>query len=396
MARPDRAFRRLMGGTTIAAFLGLAWAAVPVATTQDTQSKPPKAEPAVKPAKKAGAIARLADPWPEPAALAALREEAEQLPLFQSAVPLPFRLTADLTAINKDRKPNSDKRFPGVLEIQSEGKPVSIPVELGSRGHARLNVRTCEVVPLRLEFAKKDVKGTVFEDHGELKLVTHCRNDRDHDQYILKEYLAYQVFRLFTPRSFRARLVQATYFDSAKNKETGPRYAMLIERNNDVAKRLEGRRYPLEKQVFQRLDQDSLVLMALLEYLIGNTDFSIYALHNVELVQDRFGKIYPVAYDFDYSGLVNAAYAVADRRLQLTNVRDRLYRGPCRTAAELEPFLARFREKKTEVLGLVDAVSDFKPAAKKEAREYLDEFFSIIEPNRVKRNLIDPCVKAGM
>ena len=136
--------------------------------------------------------------------------------------------------------------------------------------------------------------------------------------------------------------------------------------------------------------------MTLLQYLIGNTDYSIFALHNVKLVQNPQGTIYPVAYDFDYSGLVNAEYAIADRRLFLTSVRDRLYRGPCRTAEELEPLLATFRARKNEVLGLVDTIPDYKPAARDQARDYLDDFFSLIEPKRVKRNLIDSCVKGGM
>jgi hypothetical protein len=412
MARPHRRVGRLAGGTVLAAFMGLAVAAFPgtvlpgsspevlaapagLAGDGQAQAGPAKKDPPVKPAKDP--VAKLAMPWPSAEELAARREEAENLPLFKTASPLPVTITADFTAINKDRKPDSDKRFPGVVQLQADGgQTASLPVTLSTRGHARLNARTCEVVPLRLDFAKQDVTGTVFEGQGELKLVTHCRNDRDHDQVILTEYLAYQVFRLFTPRSFRARLVQATYVDSAKKKTSGPRYAMLLEEDGDVARRMEGRIFPLTKRHFRQLDQDSLTLMTLLEFLIGNTDYSIYALHNVRLVQEPRGTIYTVAYDFDYSGLVNAEYAVADRRLFLTSVRDRLYRGPCRTAEELEPFLATFRARKSEVLGLVDTIPDFKPVARDQARDYLNDFFSLIEPKRVKRNLIDPCVKAGM
>jgi len=422
MARPQRGIGRLAGGTVLAGFMGFALTAVPgailpgafpetpalaagLAGGEQAPSKeqapqkgqdPAKAKEDAKPAKKDPA-AKLALPWPSAEELAARREEAENLPLFKTASPLAVTITADFTAINKDRKPDSEKRFPGVVQLQIDGgQTASVPVTLSSRGHARLNARTCEVVPLRLDFLKKDVTGTVLEGQGELKLVTHCRNDRDHDQVILTEYLAYQVFRLFTPRSFRARLVQATYVDSAKKKTTGPRYGMLIEEDGDVARRMEGRVFPLTKRYFRQLDQDSLTLMTLLEYLIGNTDYSIFALHNVKLVQDPRGTIYPVAYDFDYSGLVNAEYAIADRRLFLTSVRDRLYRGPCRTAEELEPFLATFRARKSEVLGLVDTIPDYKPFARDEARDYLNDFFSLIEPKRVKRNLIDSCVKGGM
>jgi hypothetical protein len=138
--------------------------------------------------------------------------------------------------------------------------------------------------------------------------------------------------------------------------------------------------------------------MALLQYAIGNTDYSIYALHNVELVQAPNGTLYTVPYDFDYSGLVNAPYAAADKRLGITSVRQRLYRGPCLTVPELEPFLATIRPKKSEVLGLLDLISDLRGSQRDDVREYLEEFFSIIEnPGRTKRALIDSCEKkAGM
>lgn len=404
MARPHRRFGRLVGGTALAAVIGfacvvVAGARLPAASLEMRPVPADQAAPTqtvAKPAKK-DPVAKLAAPWPARAELAARREEAENLPLFKAASPLPFTISADFTAINRDRKPDSDKRFPGVIEVGTDGgRTAAVPITLSSRGHARLNSRTCQVVPLRLDFAKRDAAGTVFEGHGELKLVTHCRNDRDHDQHVLTEYLAYQVFRLFTPRSFRARLVQVTYVDTAKKKTSGPRYGMLIEQDEDVARRMEGRLFPLTKRLFRQLDQDTLTLMTLLQYLVGNTDYSIYALHNVKLVQEPGGTVYPVAYDFDYSGLVNADYAIADRRLHITSVRDRLYRGPCRTVEELEPFLAMFRAKKGDVLALVDAVPDFEPDAKAQAREYLDAFFSLIEPKRVKRTILDSCVPNGM
>ena len=77
--------------------------------------------------------------------------------------------------------------------------------------------------------------------------------------------------------------------------------------------------------------------MMMLEYMIGSTDFSIYALHNVVLVQTQDRTLYPVPYDFDMTGLVSPPYAIPDKRLPIGSVKDRLYRGPCRTLERPAP-----------------------------------------------------------
>jgi len=407
MARRGGPGLQMVAGAAAAALVGLALTVAtgafgsPAGTTgvadgaagdRQAEGKPP-AKPKKDP------LARLAEPWPSLDEIAKRREEAEKLPLFKSHDPLAITITADIGAINRDRNPDSDKRFPGTVSVEGEGgKMLSLPVELSTRGHARLNVRTCDAAPLKLDFVKKDLMGTVLDGQGELKLVTHCRTDDDHEQHVLSEYFVYRLFNLFTPRSFRARLVKVVYVDSRRQKTSPVRYGMLLEKDDHVATRLGGRLAPLPKRLFRQLDQETLTLMALLQYAIGNTDYSIYALHNVELVQAPNGTLYTVPYDFDYSGLVNAPYAAADKRLGITSVRQRLYRGPCLTVQELEPFLATIRPKKSEVLGLLDLISDLRGSQRDDVREYLEEFFSIIEnPGRTKRALIDSCEKkAGM
>ena len=79
----------------------------------------------------------------------------------------------------------------------------------------------------------------------------------------------------------------------------------------------------------------------LFEYMIGNTDMSIWALHNVRLIQKPNRTLIAVPYDFDLSGLVHAPYATPDRRLGLRSVVDRMYRGPCRSADEFDAAAAR-------------------------------------------------------
>jgi hypothetical protein len=132
--------------------------------------------------------------------------------------------------------------------------------------------------------------------------------------------------------------------------------------------------------------------MMLFEYMIGNTDFSIWALHNVRIVQDRARRLYPVPYDFDLSGFVHAPYASPDPRIGIRSVLDRLYRGPCRTADEFEAAVASFRAKRGDMLALIDSMLDLERDAKSEAKEFLESFFRSIEkPNAIKKQFVDGC-----
>jgi hypothetical protein len=376
--------RRIAAGLVSAGVIAIAVASVHGWPQAQAQQKPAKKDP----------IAKAAEPWPDAKQLADRRVDAEGLPLFKSQETLAFTLTSDIGAINRDRDPNSTKVFPGTIQVPGDGGVQPIPVEVSGRGHSRRNPRVCSVIPIRLDFAKKDVAGTVFEGQKDLKLVTHCENSSDGEQNVLGEYLTYKIFNLLAPQSFRVRLVKVTYVDPKRDKAPVPRYGILLENDEDVARRMEGRLYTVRNRLFNFIDPESLMMMTLLQYMIANTDYSIMALHNVKLVQKPSLAIYAVPYDFDYSGLVNTGYGVAAKDLEISSVRERLYRGPCKTMPELMPFLERFTAKKDEVLALIDQIPDMKPARQKDAREYLGEFFSTASnPGKAKRAFIDNCKK---
>lgn len=338
---------------------------------------------------------RLAEPWPDAQKLRERQVAAENRPLFRTADPLAVTLAADFKALSKDRQVDSPKRFPGVLTVAGEGRqPVAIPVQLGTRGNLRLNSRTCSFVPLRVEFSKKETetKGTPFESQGSLKLVTHCENTGDHEQYVLGESLAYKIANILTPDSFRIRVARATYVDTTKGKTLTTRSAIFIEDQDDLARRMQGRIAPVEKLLFRNLDQPSLLRLTVFQVMIGNTDYSIHALHNARLIQDPQGVMRPVAYDFDVSGLVNPPYAAPDPRLRLSSVRDRRYRGPCLPVEQLEPTLAEFRAKKAEILALYDAEAGLNERYRNAAKDYLKDFFDIIaNQRRTKFLFVDRC-----
>jgi hypothetical protein len=332
-------------------------------------------------------------PPPDPAQIAKWKAEAEALPLFASKTPLEFTLTGNFKVITKDRDTLSTKDYWGELALASPGgAEAKFPVKLSTRGHFRLQGRNCTFVPLWVDFQKKELKGTVFDGQNRVKLVTHCRSNGEFDQYILNEYLAYQVHNILTPDSFRARLARVTYVDSASGKPLETRNAIFLEDNGDVARRMGGEIVETPNQLFATVDFQRINEVAIFEYFIGNTDWSLAALHNIKLVKLPNNHILPVAYDLDFSGLVDTKYAAPDSRLPIQNTRQRLYRGPCRTMDQLEPIFQHYRDKRSEIMALYDDFPGLNDRYVRDTKRWLGEFFDLLnKPRELKFTFVDNC-----
>ncbi len=327
--------------------------------------------------------------------IAKTARKANTRALFADTAPIEFSLVANYGALAKDRDTLSTKRFAGTLVVaDSAGAERRIPVTLRTRGHFRLMARNCRFVPIRIDFADSGRKNTPFAGQSGIKLGTHCQNGDDrYDGYTHREYLAYRVFNQVTPLSFRARLARGTYVDSASGKTVATHTAMFIESENDLARRAGGKIAELRGALFDDLQADQLLALSLFEYAIGNTDFSLYALHNTRLLQlPNGGSMMPLAYDFDFSGLVGAHYATPDPRMGIRRVQDRRFRGPCRPAEQYQQAAKRFLDKKSEIMAEIDAVPGMSKHDQGETRDYLNSFFATLEnPGRFKREIVEAC-----
>jgi hypothetical protein len=330
----------------------------------------------------------IAEGWPDGEAAQARRIDAESRRLFASDDIVRLTLSADIKRLNKDR--TGTTAYPATLTTSDGAGTGTFQVQLRPRGHFRLRKTVCSFVPLRVEFKPDEVVNTIFDGQTSLKLVTHCQNDKEFEQYALREYLVYRALNALTPRSFRVRLTRVTYVQSSDQTPVITRLGVFLEDDDDVARRMEGRVIDLLRATFSDVDQEALTLTMIFAYMIGNTDFSLSAQHNIRLVGTPLEKTYPVPYDFDLSGLVNASYAIPDRSLRLETVRDRLYRGPCQPARVVERVLQQFRARKGDVLALYDSVPELDREYHREAKTYLGEFFRLIDnPNDVRRTFVD-------
>ena len=312
--------------------------------------------------------------------------------LFGTNEPLEFTLTADFKQVFRSRDTLNVKSHKATLSVKdSSGNLVTIPIEVAPRGHFRLRNDVCNFPPIRLIFPKSGLKGTPFAGQNALKLGTHCqKNDKEYHEYPVREFATYEVLNMLTDASFKARLATVTYVQPGDEDQV-VRTGLLIEDEDDMAKRNGGRIQTVRGGTFNDMDPAQTALITVFAYFVGNTDFSVWSLHNVRLVATSDGRYVPVPYDFDWSGVVWARYAKPAPQLGIKTVQERLYRGPCLTPADLAPIFAKFNEQRAAIQSLYAGLplsNDYR----RRVTDYYDEFYETIkDQRRIRREFIDSC-----
>ena len=304
-----------------------------------------------------------------------------------AAPPLTLRLETDLHALTRDRGTDR-KAHPATLHF-GEGSAGAadtgtLAVKLRTRGIFRL--KKCAFPPIRLDLPSHKVEGTLFAGEDRLKLVTHCQGDRLYERNLLREYALYRAFNTVTDSSFRVRLAHVTYIDSARH-DTVARYGFLIESDAGLARRISAHTLAADNLYDPIMDPSYMTMVSIFQYLIGNTDWSVYKRHNIAIFQQvaEPKPLFAVPYDYDFSGAVNAPYAIPPEQLHTQSVRQRVYRGFCQPDSILAPVLDRFRGAKDSMYAAVRAVPDLPERDARDVLEYFDEFFKLLD-NRAAVN----------
>jgi hypothetical protein len=311
--------------------------------------------------------------------------------IFASDSPLEMTLRTDVRALLRDRGEDR-KDHGGIARLpRPDGGMDSASIQLRTRGVYRRRPAVCAFPPLRLSVGRRAGRGTAFEGERRIKVVTHCRNSDQYEQYVLHEYLIYRAYALLTDLSLRTRLARVTYEDAAGREKPVTRYAILIEAEDRLAARHRMRVVEDTGTHIARLDPVQTVFMAVFQYFIGNTDWSIRALHNIALLADSGGRIVPVPYDFDWAGVIATRYAVPDTSLPIRSVKERLYSGYCGSIEDFEPIFARFRQHRAAIEALYD-LGPLERDERNNARRYYEEFYRLIDdPSRVRREMLKLC-----
>ena len=324
----------------------------------------------------------------------------ERKPLFRDHEVLKAVLTAPISQTYAQRHSDIRLYFPGQFAyIDAAGETQRLEVSIRIRGNFRKEY--CELPPIRLNFKKKQVEGTLFAGQDKLKLVGPCQHGLKSQQALLLEFMAYRIFEVLTDQSFGARLIRLSYVDSDEKLKSWTDLAFVIEEQKDIGDRLGFDRANVARNQFEDLEQRSTALFELFQLMISNHDYSVlqgpageYCCHNAVIYtrEEAADKRIPIPYDFDMSGLVNAEYAAPPSHLPIRLVRTRFYRGLCQPPEILDEAVAHVLSKKQEILGLFRDQPELSRTARNQNINYIKKFYAILEDEKAfQEHIVDRC-----
>jgi hypothetical protein len=312
--------------------------------------------------------------------------------LFASDDILKLTLRFDITHF-KWKKPK-DEYMKALLTYHiSDKDSINKEVRLKSRGTMRNEY--CDFPPIKLNFLKQDSMNKVPGKITDLKMVTHCQYGNE--EYLLKEYLIYKLYNELTDMSFHVRLVRVEYINTNKKSKPIAAYAFLIEPEDMLAERTHSAPQKITYISQKTIIPEIMDRVAIFNYMIGNTDWSVAVQHNIKVFKGPAAgpssQNLIVPFDFDFSGLVNAHYALPAEGLGLKSVRERRYLGICRSKDIFAGDLGEFREKKDNFYRIINQFSLLSESTRKDMIRYLDGFYrGFDEHNNIVYELLNSCV----
>lgn len=332
-----------------------------------------------------------------PALLAAnnISSDSTLFPLFADDDIITITLSGPLRSLFKDRTGEPTYKPMILSYYATDSTKVILPLQAKTRGHFRRISTNCTMPPLLLNFDSNNIPAnSIFKGQDKLKLVTPCRDDK----YVVREYLVYKLCNLVSDHSFKARLVRVIYEDLEKGKRTQPLYGIILEDEDEMASRYGMKIDKTDLISPKHVAPAVFIKMAVFQYLIGNTDWSIQYRQNIKLLRaDLADKPIPVPYDFDHAGLVDAPYAKPAPELQLNSVKERLYRGYCLQKIEAFKRVFEHYENNRDKIYICISTSPYLDEKyKKVTLKFIDKFYHVIrDPKASSKAFLYPCDPHG-
>jgi hypothetical protein len=298
--------------------------------------------------------------------------------LFEDDKLLEISLRFDMTTYLR-KKPSEDYLKAVMTLHLSKTDSINEDIRLRTRGVFRNQY--CYFAPIELNFKKADFGYSDLNRISKIKLVPQCNMGSENENYILREFLVYKLFNVLTDTSFRVRLLTINYIDTEKKRKPIRQYGFFIE----PVEMLNARTHSVQINS-RNLNQKSIVpklmdRLAIFNYMVGNYDWAVPPLHNVKIIKplvfDTAQLAIAIPYDFDWTGLVNADYAIpADEITGTKSVRERIFLGVCRSKEVYLKDLEQFLEKKEAFYRVINEFPYLSARSKKDMTLYLDGFFN--------------------
>lgn len=318
--------------------------------------------------------------------------------MFDSSEPLEITIEAPWRQLTRRMEAGRSATGKLVYGIAT-GEESSLEVSISTRGTSRLEV--CDFPLLTLEMRTEEVADSPFAGERVVHLTTQCRRESGFRDRLVLEYLSYQAYRLLGEPSLGVRMALVDYLDTEGNGAAQSALAFFLEDLGLAAARLGGVRLEPEAVLVDAWAPETLAVLGLFQFMLGNTDWSAHrgppgepCCHNLAVLgpTEAESDLTPVPFDLDSTGLVDPPYAAPVESLPIRSVRQRLYRGYCSSNSLLPAAIARFQATRVDLMALFENDQLLNSGSKRRARRYIDSYFDVLDdPKKLKKRLLDDC-----
>lgn len=322
----------------------------------------------------------------------AVSDTLPNLDLFVDETPMDLTLKYDITAFIRNKM--KGEYLDAELLIHYKNYTDTKNIRLKARGNNRRE--QCFFPPIFLNFKTDPMVNSELEGFNKIKLVTHCSTSKSHTDYLLKEYLVYKLYNVLTDNSFRVKLLDIKYIDTGKKERNYDKYGILIEPIELLVTRKESTEINGEIIRENNVIEEDADIVALFQYMIGNTDWRIKGGHNTKYMKSLTKltqKVTPIPYDFDFAGFVGTHYSHPQSWASIKNVKEREYLGYCRNSDEAYlKTINLFLDKKGQMIKTIESFAYLSEGEREGLIRYVESFYDLLNnPNRFISTLKSEC-----
>jgi hypothetical protein len=297
--------------------------------------------------------------------------------LFETKEPLNLTLKFSVKELQKTKW--KETYLPGVMTCHvSDNFHVTHNVRIKARGEIRKTICIAPMFVVNIRHA-----GIEAEDLAEvikLKVVHRCKSSNMYRSYVLREYMVYQIWNLLSPYSFNTRLVRLKIIDTGRKNKESENWAFIIEPETMMAERNNCMPIKNDRLSLKTVNKEWIDKAAFFSYMVAQADYSVTGRHNLKIVTPKeYGTtgLITVPYDFDYTGLVNAEYAIPgdDHYLGIESVRERYYIGACRNEEVYQETMAWLESYRDEIKDLILSFEYMEESDRQDMVDYIESYY---------------------
>ncbi|MDT8401261.1 MAG: hypothetical protein RQ743_06175 [Bacteroidales bacterium] len=327
-----------------------------------------------------------------PRPLYAQSEQGKVFGLFLEEEALDIKLAFDIGTFMKGKSEEED--LDAKLTVYTgESDSIFARIKVSARGNFRR--RTCDFPPVMLNMKNIETGYSDLDKLDRVKLVSHCKEGEEYQNYVLREYLAYKLYNLVTDYSFRVRLLNISYYDIKSDALYAKKTGFILEPVDFLGKRFGvGEIEDIEIRT-KNVENDILLKLSVFEYLIANSDWAVPLIHNLKVFgnEESMENLIAVPYDFDYSGWVNAHYSTARTDLGLKKITDRAFFGPCRSREEYRAVLDHYLGLEDNIIDTIKEFEYLKGRERNDLIRFVNSFYKLYNKDEIIDIFIESCNK---